>query len=85
MPANKNARWVRLSELHTLRFDEATAALAIAMEELAVAESFVMIHGRERAADRYIAQGGVIRFDQDGNPGLMWSRSMLGRKSLFER
>lgn len=83
MPANKIARWVKLSDLTALRSDEAIAVLALAIEELAIAQSFVLIHGQERGAERYINAGGHIRFDADGNPGLWWSRSMLGMKSAF--
>jgi hypothetical protein len=58
---------------------DALTAVAIAMEEVAMAEALVIIHGKERAARLYIERGGHIRFDSDGDPVILWSDSL--RKS----
>lgn len=44
---------------------DAVLALAVLMQELALAEALVIIHGPERGARRYIEAGGHIRFDGD--------------------
>jgi hypothetical protein len=52
--------------------DEAIDALAVAMEELAVAHALVIVHGPARGAERYLQAGGRVRFDDFGEPVLLW-------------
>jgi len=41
------------------------------MTDLAIAQTFVMMHGKERGAARYIEAGGRVRFDDFGEP-IIW-------------
>jgi hypothetical protein len=63
-------RWVRISDLHRVGA-QATSLLATTMTDLAVAQSLVLIHGKERGIARYIEAGGRVRFDGDGEP-VIW-------------
>jgi hypothetical protein len=73
-------RPIKLNQLQNeLSALDSLTAVAIAMEEVALAEALVIIHGKERAARLYIERGGHIRFDSDGDPVILWSDSL--RKS----
>jgi hypothetical protein len=77
MPATPEVRPIRLSDLVTeLPPDDAFTAVAVAMEELALAQALVIIHGKERAARLYLERGGHIRFDADGEPVILWSERL---------
>lgn len=58
-------RFVRIADVHS------PDLLAVAMEELAVAQALVIVHGQERGARRYAEIGGRVRFDRDGEPGIL--------------
>lgn len=54
-------------------------ALAIAMEELAIAQALVIVHGPEHGAKKYLDTGGRVRFDAKGQPTLLWHKGMTSR------
>jgi len=56
--------------------DERITAVAIMLEETAVMQALVMIHGKEHGARKYIEYGGHIRFVAD-EPCLMWPKDGL--------
>jgi hypothetical protein len=58
--------WVRISEL--AGDPQWAELLATAITDLAMAQALVMIHGQERGLARYLAGGGRVRFDADGEP-----------------
>lgn len=45
--------------------DQLVHATAVMMEETALMQALVMIHGPDRAAERYVAAGGHLRFMGD--------------------
>lgn len=47
---------------------QALDATVLALQELAVAQALVMVHGPRRGPERYYQLGGCIRFDTRGNP-----------------
>jgi hypothetical protein len=59
--------WVRIADL-TRTGRDAPRLLAIAIEELALAQALVLIHGREGGARRYLESGAQVLFDDDGEP-----------------
>lgn len=48
--------------------EQKLAITTIALEELCMAQALVMIHGTQRAGQRYVEVGGHVRFDDLGNP-----------------
>lgn len=68
----------RVSEY--LQPSEAIDLIARAMEELAVAEAFKMIH-HDRAEQVYIQHGGRVRF-HEGEAVMLWSADIIG-ESVF--
>jgi len=67
-------RIVRISEIATsslLTTDERVDCVAMALQELALAEALRIVHGRENAARRYADLGGHVRFDDEGEPVLV--------------
>lgn len=65
-------RAIRISSVTDLPRAECTSAIALAMEELAIAQALAMVHGRDRAAAIYEERGGHVRFYK-GEPVLLWS------------
>lgn len=66
---------IKLSDMVTtdqLNSDQRITMAAIALEETAVMEALVLIHGKERGYDRYLGVGGHIVFDDDGEPAFVW-------------
>jgi hypothetical protein len=57
--------------------DEKIAVLAMAMTELALAQALIGMHGQVRGARDYIDHGGHVRFDDDGEPVVLWCRAYL--------
>lgn len=66
----RRERWVRLAEVARsgLSADEVLAVMAAAILELGIAQAFTMIHGTEAGWRRYVANGGRVRFDGEGQP-----------------
>jgi hypothetical protein len=62
--------WVRIANLSSR--PERVELLATAMEELALAQALVLVHGEQRGAKRYIEAGGRVRFDDFGEP-VIWA------------
>jgi hypothetical protein len=61
--------WVRLTDvpwLEDLTADEKIGLVAMALAELALAQSFMIIHGAELGEQKYATVSGHIRFDADG-------------------
>lgn len=48
--------------------DQVLAATELAVTELALVQSLVMIHGREAGARRYYEAGGLVMTDAQGSP-----------------
>lgn len=69
--STRGAGPVRMRDLG--REPDAIELLATAMEELAVAQALVMIHGEARGLLRYREAGGRVWFDADGEP-VIWRR-----------
>lgn len=65
-----NGRWVRISDL--ARESEWAELLATAIQELAIAQTLVMMHGSHRGLERYISAGGRVRSDENGEP-VIWA------------
>jgi hypothetical protein len=61
--------------------EEALAAAAMAMEEVALAEALAIIHGKARAAELYVERGGHVRFDENGEPVLLWKAAFAQRSA----
>lgn len=75
-------RIVRIADIvEQLPADEVIAALAMAMEELAIAQALVIVHGQEHGARRYVEAGGHVRFDAEGEPCLLWRSEYAERSS----
>jgi hypothetical protein len=73
-------RVIPMSELlDQLSPDDALTAVAVALEELALMEALTMIHGRARAAQVYVERGGHVRFDDNGEPVLLWTEGLASR------
>lgn len=53
--------------------EELIAAVAMLIQEEAIARALVLIHGPERGAQRYAEVGGHVRFTELGEPVLMWA------------
>lgn len=58
--------WVRIADVKD--DPRCIDLIAIAMEELAVVQALVMMHGQDAATRKYVEMGGHIRFDTDGEP-----------------
>lgn len=81
--ANEFLRPILIKDIpKKLRGEEALAATVMAFEELAIAEGLRVIHG-DRWGLVYKMHGGHVRFDDDGEPVLMWRRSMMDLPSPF--
>jgi hypothetical protein len=65
--------WVRLSDLTKLPAPECVDLLAQAMEEWALAQALVVIHGPEHGWTKYVERGGHVRQDANGEP-VIWRR-----------
>lgn len=48
--------------------------MAVLMTELPIAETLVLMHGRERGIRRYGEAGGAVRIDGDGEV-VVWSEA----------
>lgn len=59
--------WVRIVDLGA-HGEAGLLALAGALEQLAIAQALVMLHGQAEGARRYAASGGCVRFDEQGEP-----------------
>ena len=64
--------WVRIRQICEagLAADQVAELVAVAITELGIAEALVMMHGRVRGTQLYVAHGGHVRFDEDGEPCL---------------
>jgi hypothetical protein len=62
--------WIRIRDIpgSDLAAGRKIALVAMALEELGVAQALVMMHGRDRGAEVYAAHGSCVRFDDDGEP-----------------
>jgi hypothetical protein len=67
----KPVRIVNIASEPGLKPKERIELLALAMQELALMQSLVIIHGPDRAAALYIQRGGHIRFDDFGEPVIL--------------
>jgi hypothetical protein len=67
----KPVRIANITSEPGLKTAERIKLLAMAMEELALMQSLIIIHGEQRAAARYIEAGGHIRFDDFGEPVIL--------------
>ena len=77
-----------MTEIRPIRVDKITdeldypdviTAMAIALEEVCIAEALVLIHGPENGAAKYVQLGGRMRSDTDGAPVLLWFDGMESR------
>lgn len=71
----EDGRWIRIGDLgkvEGLTAEHQIHLLATAMEESALAQALVLIHGTRAGLERYITTGGCVRFDDDGEP-VIWS------------
>jgi hypothetical protein len=71
MMTTTEGSWVRLSDLTKLPAQEAIDLLAQALEEWALAQALVVVHGPEIGWDRYVERGGHVRQDVDSEP-VIW-------------
>jgi hypothetical protein len=67
-------RWIRIADIPRsgLPAGRQIELVAMSMEELAVAQALVMIHGPGRGLARYAEIGGHVSVDADGAP-VIWS------------
>jgi hypothetical protein len=67
-------RWIKIADIPRsgLPADQQLKLVATALEELAVAQALVMVHGPERGLARYAAIGGRVLPGADGAP-VIWS------------
>ena len=68
--------WVRIGDLAdpavALDPRERAALRARSVTELAVARALAALHGPELGRQRYLEQGGIIRYRDDGEP-VIWT------------
>ena len=68
--------WVRISDLSDPAVPigprERAALQARALTELAAAQALAALHGRDLGVRRYLEQGGILRYADDGEP-VIWS------------
>lgn len=67
-------RWVRIENLADsgLPAEQVLKLTAMSIEEYAIALTLVMMHGQDQGLQRYIAAGGHVRIDDDGEP-VIWA------------
>jgi hypothetical protein len=70
MKQKASGRWVAFEDVAKLEPTLAIDTLARVIEETAIMKALVMIHGRERGAERYVEAGGHIR--KDGDRWVIW-------------
>jgi hypothetical protein len=71
---NAEVRPIRLRDLISELSPTPGADVVIrCLEELCIAEALVIIHGEARGAQLYIAHGGHVRFDAQGEPVWLWT------------
>lgn len=57
--------WIRITDIPE-RAQDPIDLIAVALEELAICEALVLIHGPERGVARYHEAGGHVRKDEQG-------------------
>jgi len=75
MAREVDGRWIPVGDIASvpgLAPEQRVALLAAALEELAVAEALIMIHGPVRGLTRYAELGGHVRVDPRGS-AVIWS------------
>lgn len=68
--------WIRMIDIprhETLTPQQKVELIARCIHEYAMARALVMIHGEQRALDRYILAGGSVAYDDDGEPVVWFS------------
>ena len=80
MTDTTTVRPIRLDRLlNELSPNDALTAVAVAIEELGMAQALCIVHGRDRGVKRFVEAGGHIRFDDDGKPVILWTSALAER------
>ena len=59
--------------------EDALSAVSLALQELCVAQALVMIHGQSHGAEVYKMHGGHVRFNEKGEPVILWCDELAAR------
>lgn len=76
MSKKEEIQVIKIDEIFDkLPTNEAVCAMTLAFEELPIAQALVIIHGKEQAAKRYKEMGGHVRYNEKGEPVVLWKSS----------